>query len=119
MLTTWAAIVFAVAALGGATLATLHFRGRSPLPMALALLHGVLAASGLVLLIAAALAQPGFGGLALASLVIFFIAALGGFYLFSFHLRGRPLPSPVVLIHGTAAVVAFLLLLAFIFNLKL
>ena len=37
MLITWAAIVFAIAALGGATLATLHFRGRTPLPMPLAL----------------------------------------------------------------------------------
>jgi len=118
MLITWAAIVFAVAALGGATLATLHFRGRSPLPMPLALLHGLLAATGLVLLIAAALTQPGFGGLALAALVVFVVAALGGFYLFSFHLRGLRLPSPVVLIHGGAAVVAFLLLLAYIFNVK-
>jgi hypothetical protein len=77
MLITWAAVLFAIAALGGATLATLHFRGRSPLPMPLALLHGLLAAGGLVLLVIAALTQPGFGGLALASLVIFVIAALG------------------------------------------
>ena len=112
---TWAAIVFAIAAVGGATLATLHFRGRTPPPMPLALLHGLLAASGLVLMIAAALTQPGLRGLALASLVIFAVAALGGFYLFSFHLRGKPLPSPVVLIHGSAAVVAFLLLLGFLF----
>ena len=111
MLITWAAVLFAIAALGGATLATLHFRGRSPLPMPLALLHGLLAASGLALLVIAALTQPGFGGLPLASLVIFLIAALGGFYLFSHHLRGRALPSTVVLIHGGAAVVAFLLLL--------
>ena len=115
---TWAAIVFAIAALGGATLATLHFRGRTPLPMPLALLHGLLAATGLVLLIAAALTMPGFGGMALAALVIFLIAALGGFYLFAHHLRGKPLPSAVVLIHGGAAVVAFLLLLGFLFNVK-
>ena len=79
--------------------------------MPLALLHGLLAANGSVLLIAAALTQPGFGTLAVASLVIFALAALGGFYLFSHHLRGRPLPSTVVLIDGGAAVVAFLLLL--------
>jgi hypothetical protein len=119
MLITWSAILFAIAALGGVTLATLHFRGRTPLPMPLALLHGLLAASGLVLLIAAALTQPGFGGLALGALVIFVIAALGGFYLFSHHLRARPLPSPVVLIHGGAAVVAFLLLLGYVFNVKI
>jgi hypothetical protein len=111
---TWAAVLFAIAALGGATLATMHFKGRMPLPMPLALLHGLLAASGLVLLIIAALTQPGFGGLALAALVIFVIAALGGFYLFAHHLRGQRLPSPVVLIHGGAAVVAFLALVGYL-----
>jgi hypothetical protein len=114
----WSAVLFAIAALGGATLATLHFRGRTPLPMPLALLHGLLAASGLVLLIVAALTVPAFGGLGLAALVIFLIAALGGFYLFAHHLRGRPLPSAVVLIHGSAAVIAFLLLLGFIFSVQ-
>jgi hypothetical protein len=109
----WAAALFALAALGGATLATLHFRGRSPLPMPLALLHGLLAATGLVVLIIAAM-QPGFGGLAMVSLVIFLLAALGGFYLFSFQLRGLPLPSAMVLAHGSAAVIAFVLLLAFL-----
>jgi len=115
---TWAAILFAVAALGGATLAIMHFRGRTP-PMLLALLHGLLAASALALLIAAALTTPGFGGLGLAALVIFVLAALGGFYLLSHPLRGRPLPSPVVLIHGGAAVVAFLLLLGYLFKVQI
>jgi hypothetical protein len=112
----WATILFAIAALGGATLATLHFRGRNPLPMPLALLHGALAATALVLLLFAALTQPGFGGLGMAALVIFVIAALGGFYLFSFHLRSQVLPSPVVLIHGGAAVLAFVLLLLYLFG---
>ena len=112
----WATILFAIAALGGATLSTLHFRGRTPLPMPLALLHGLLAASALVLLVVAALTLPGFGGLGLAALVIFVIAALGGFYMFSFHLRGQPLPSPVVLIHGGAAVLGFVLLLLYVFG---
>jgi hypothetical protein len=117
---TWAAIVLALAALGGVALARLHFRGRTPpLPLPLALLHGVLAASGIVLLTAAAFTMPGFGGLALAALVIFVIAALGGFYLAAHDLRGRRLPSAVVLIHGGAAVVAFLLLLGFLFGVKL
>jgi hypothetical protein len=110
----WSAILFAIAALGGATLAVMHFRGRVPLPTPLALMHGLLAASALVLLIAAALTTPGFGGLGLVALAIFVLAALGGFYLFAHQLRGKPLPSPVVLIHGGAAVVALLLLLGFI-----
>jgi hypothetical protein len=44
------------------------------------------------------------------------IAALGGFYLFSFHLRSQMLPSAVVLIHGGAAVLAFVLLLLYVFG---
>jgi hypothetical protein len=52
----------------------------------------------------------------MAALVIFVIAALGGFYLFSFHLRSQVLPSPVVLIHGGAAVLAFVLLLLYLFG---
>ena len=112
----WATILFAIAALGGATLATLHFRGRTPLPMPLVLLHGLLAAVALLLLIIVAVSQPGLGGLALLALVIFLLAALGGFYLFSFQLRGKPLPSRVVLIHGSAAVLAFVLLLVYLFG---
>ena len=116
MVVTWAATLLAIAALGGAALATLHFRGRSPLPMSLVLLHGSLAASGLALLAIAAVVQSDFGGLALASLAIFVIAALGGFYLVSHQLRDRALPSAVVLIHGGAAVVALLLLLWYLFQ---
>ena len=116
MLITSAAILLAAAALAGATLASLHFRGRSPLPMSLVLLHGSFAASGLALLVIAAVVQPDFGGPALASLVIFVIAALGGFYLVSHQLRDRALPSAVVLIHGGAAVVALLLLLWYLFQ---
>ena len=119
MLITLAAILFAIAALGGATLATLHFRGRFPLPVPLVVLHGSFAGSGLALLVIAAVEQRDFGGLALGSLVIFVIAALGGFYLLSHQLRDRALPSAVVLIHGGAAVVAFLLLLWYLFQAKL
>ena len=108
MLTT-AVLLFAIAALGGITLATLHFRHKN-LPMPLALIHGLLAAAGLVVLIMAVVGGST-GNLLIASLALFVIAALGGFALFSFHLRRLPLPTPVVFIHGLVAVVAFLLLL--------
>jgi hypothetical protein len=50
---------------------------------------------------------PQHAGLALLLLVV---AALGGFFLASFHLRQRPGPRPVVLIHAGVAVIGFLLL---------
>lgn len=43
------------------------------------------------------------------------IAALGGFTLFSFHLRNKPLPSAFVAVHGLVALTALVLLLVVIF----
>lgn len=105
-----AIVLFAVAAVGGLIMAIMHFRGRTPPPLALALLHGVLAASGLVLLLMVVLraAMAGVAGIALG---LFVLAALGGFALLSFHLRGRALPNALVAGHGLLAVAGFLTLL--------
>ena len=54
-------LLFAVAAVAGLTMAVMHFRGVSPPKVALAVLHGLFAASGLVLLLLA-LIKTGFGG---------------------------------------------------------
>lgn len=111
-MTIWAIILFAVAALGGVAMAAIHFRskGQQHPPMPLALLHGLLAAIALVLLIIA-FVQGGASGLGWAALIIFVVAALGGFVMFFRHLGKKPLPTPLVVIHGGAAVVAFVLLL--------
>jgi hypothetical protein len=47
-----ALILFAVAAVGGIVLALIRFKGKPYPPMALALVHGAVAAAGLVALIA-------------------------------------------------------------------
>lgn len=108
----YAVLMFAIAALGGATLAYMRIV-KKDVSMPLALVHGTFAATGLVLLILGFIRMGGSGiG---AALVVFLIAALGGFVLFSFHLRSRPLPVPLVLIHGTAALVAFVILLLSVF----
>lgn len=105
--------LFAVSALGGLVLAVLHFK-KKDLPLPLALVHGLLGASGLVALLLAVMSggAPAKAGLALT---LFVVAALGGFFLFSFHLRKKRLPSPVVLIHALVAVLAFAILLAAVF----
>jgi hypothetical protein len=105
----YALVVFAVGALGGVLLATYVLRGRLA-PWALSLLHAALGAIGLLLLIYAAL-TTGISHVALAALVILAIAALGGFYLASIHLRGTVAPQPIVFIHAGVAVVGFLALL--------
>ena len=104
-----AVVLFALAALGGIILASLHLKTKNA-PIPLALLHGLLAAAGLVLLITAVV-QMASAGLAGVALVIFIIAALGGFVLFAMHLKKRPLPGGLIVVHGLVAVVAFIVLL--------
>jgi hypothetical protein len=106
---TAAIVLFALAATGGLALAYLRITNK-PLPMPLALLHGAGAAAGLIALLLAVVQGAAMGGARIA-LGIFVVAALGGFALFSFHVRKQPLPIPLVVVHGLAAVVAFVLLL--------
>lgn len=101
-MTAIALVLFAVAALGGLFLALRHFKGLT-LPMPVSLLHGLLAASGLVVLILAYFESAAPGALTWA-LIILIVTALGGFFLFSFHLRSKRAPNAVVVIHALAAV---------------
>jgi hypothetical protein len=107
---TIALVLFALAALGGVTMAAIRLRGAERPPTALALLHGTAAAAGLVALIVAVMnmAEP---GLARTALVVFIVAALGGFYLFAQHMQKKALPIPVMVVHGLIAVVGFIILL--------
>jgi len=111
----YALIVFAIAALGGLTLAALYVLQGRLAPWPLSLLHAALGAIGLLLLIYAALTSA-IPGTALAALVILVIAALGGFYLASIHLRGEVARKPIVFIHAGVAVIGFLTLLGAVFS---
>ena len=86
------------------------FAGAERPPTGIALLHGALAASGLIVLIVA-VAGGTAPEAAKTALVIFIVAALGGFYLFAQHLSKKALPIPVMVIHALVAVVAFVILL--------
>jgi len=111
-----AAIVLALAAVGGATLAAIRLRGAPYPPLWLALGHGAVAAAGVGLLIYAAI-SPGIPGLAQVALGIFIVAAIGGaVLLLGFHLRGKALPIPFVLGHGLIAATGFILLLLSLFE---
>lgn len=104
-------VIFAVAAVIGLTMALAAFKGKFP-PVPSAVLHGVFAATGLVLLLVAVFAK-GAAGAALWALGFFLVAALGGFGLaLGFHARKKPLPKGFVAGHALLAVIGFLLLLA-------
>jgi hypothetical protein len=106
---TVAVVLFALAAVGGVVLAVIRFRGQPYPPLGLALVHGAAAAAGLVALLMA-VAPGGAPSSATTALVLFVIAALGGFFLFSHHLRKVALPTWLVVVHALVAVVAFLVL---------
>lgn len=103
-------LVFAIGALGGLVLAAHVLRGKFA-PWVLSLLHALLGAVGLVLLILM-LAQGDTPQRVLIGFVLLLIAALGGFFLASFHLRKKLPPKAVVVVHAGVAIIGFLTLLS-------
>lgn len=106
----YALCIFAIAALGGLVLAASVLRGRLA-PWAISVLHALLGASGLALLVVVVL-QGSAAGRVTAALGLLVLAALGGFYLASIHLRKKVAPKGVVFLHAGVAMVGFLTLLS-------
>jgi hypothetical protein len=90
------------------TIVVFYKRGKLSLP--LAVVHGLFAASGVVVLIIAAV-QGQTTTMGNVALGLFIVAALGGLYLIYSHLTSQKLPQAVIGIHAAVAVIAFLLLL--------
>lgn len=109
MFASYALIVFAIAALGGIVLAAHVLRGKFA-PWAISVLHALLGATGLILLICQVV-QGSPGTRVLAALALFIVAALGGFFLATLHLKKTLPPKGVVFLHAGLAIVAFLILL--------
>ena len=93
-------VLFMYAALSGFVMAVGIFKGaRRWMPLALG--HGVLAVTALVLALWVSLAT----GVAAIQygVAVLFLAALGGFVLFSYHLRDKSHPWLVVVLHALLA----------------
>ena len=112
-----AVLIFAIGAVGGLVLASNVLRDRFA-PWALSLLHMAIGATGLVLTAIVVLGGgTDGGGVVPIALLVLVVAALGGFYLASYHLR-KTIPSKgVVFAHAGTAVIGFLLLLGAAFSL--
>ena len=108
-----AVIVFAIAAVGGLILALHVLRDRFA-PWSLSILHALLGATGLVLGLLAVVGDEG-GSLILGSLLVLVVAALGGFFVASFHLRKRLPPKAIVILHALLAIVGVGLLATAVF----
>jgi hypothetical protein len=107
---TYSIIVFAVAAAGGLILAAKVLTGKLA-SWPLSILHALLGATGLVMLCLIVLEGNEAGRIA-AALALLVVAALGGFFLASFHLREKIAPKSIVVIHAGVAVAGFLTLLS-------
>src|SRR3546814_7261102 len=89
----YSVLIFAIAAVGGVVLASSVLRGKLA-PWTISLLHALLGDSGLILLILVVL-QGSAPGRLTAALGLLVVAALGGFFLASFHLRKQVAPKAV------------------------
>jgi len=105
-----AAIVLGFAALGGIAMALMRFLGSPRPPTWLALGHGAIAATGLVILIVTAFTTT-IPTMAQVALGVFCLAAAGGITMFAgFHLREKPLPIILVAGHAVIALTGLVIL---------
>lgn len=104
--------VFALAAILGMTLLSYVLKSKET-PKGLMIMHGLFAATGLVLLLYYVFENtPG----PVESAVLFVIAALGGFVLVIRDITGKSIPKWLAVTHGLIAVTGFILLIAFAMN---
>jgi hypothetical protein len=105
-----ATALLAFTALGGLIMAVLRFAGAERPPSWLAMGHGLLAGSGLTLLLYTGFAA-GLPRLAWIGTGVLVLAALGGVYLnLAFHDRKLALPKAIVVVHAAIAIVGFALI---------
>jgi hypothetical protein len=104
-----ATVLLVIAALGGLLMAGIRLTRKTNPPAWLAMAHGFLAASPVVLLLYAA-CTVGLPALALYGTVLFVIAALGGVTLnLGYHWKNLPLPQGLMIGHAALAIIGFVL----------
>lgn len=100
-----ASVLLLLTAAGGLLMAIVRYARRSNPPNWLAMAHGLLAASGLTLLVYAALTD-GIGGSAVIGLILLLAAAGGGVIMnLAYHLAGKLLPKWLLNLHIALAAV--------------
>lgn len=103
---------FALAAILGMILLSFILREKET-PKGVAIGHGLLAATALVLLI---VYTTDHSPRPIESLVLFIVAATGGFIVFARDIANKPVPKWLAVAHGLIAVSGFVFLLVFAFN---
>ena len=109
---TYALLVFAIGAVGGLVLASRVLRDKLA-AWGLSVVDALVGATGLGMLMVILLHGDG-PQRVLVRFVLLLVAALGGFFLASFHLRKKLPPKAVVVVHAGVAVAGFLTLLSLV-----
>ena len=106
----YAVVLFTITALGGVILASKVLSGKLA-SWPVSVIHALFGASGLVILGLVALEGTAASQVT-AALGLLIIAALGGFFLVSFHARKIVAAKSIVIIHAGVAVAGFLTLVS-------
>ena len=110
---TAALILLVIAALGGIVMASRIFKGDEP-PKAIAVVHGLAVVPAIILLLVAVM-NGNEDDAVTAAFVLSLLAAGGGLYLVSRHIRNRPHPRMVVVMHGLLAAATIITLAVAVF----
>src|SRR3954464_13513061 len=105
-------VLFALAAILGVTI-LVNWLNKKDAPRGVVYSHGVFAAIALVLLIVYVVNHR--TNAPTTSLILFVLAALGGFYMFTRDLNKKNSPIAVAVLHALLAVGGFVALLIFVF----
>ena len=105
-----ALVLFILAAAGGMYLLSFILRDKQ-LPGKIAIIHGLVAATGVILLVVYTFYHE---SAPVLSLVLFIIAALGGVTMGYKGMTGKPGPAWMALGHGTLAIIAVATLVVYI-----
>lgn len=105
--------LFALAAVAG-VLILKNWLTSAPTSRTVVYVHGAFAAAALVLLAVFAFRNP--GNYPRVSLILFVLAALGGFYMFAEDLKKKYSPMWLAFAHALLALAGFFLLLIFVFD---
>ena len=103
-------VLFAIAAAGGLLMAGIRFFASINPPAWIAMVHGLLAASGLTLAIYATWAGGASASAKLAIVLLVLAAAGGAFLNLGYQWKQRLLPMTIVIAHAALAVTGFGLL---------
>ncbi len=103
-------LFFVLAAVFGLIMLQVRRRGLR-IPPTLAFAHGVFAVAGLVSLLAGVLSAAEVSAVLLSASILFLVVAAGGLVLLgAYYFRKVRIPVPLIVVHGSLAAAAFVLL---------